>query len=103
MTDNTENSQKKVHLIKQPKPVQGEIPAIQGRPEEETPAEKKKVVVMKKKVVLKKVQAKVVAHHDPEGGEQPGESVQVKHAPEGAQASEKLSTHAHQAAEHAAK
>ena len=83
MTDNTENSQKKVHLIKQPKPAQGEAPAMQApvmqeKPEEEIPAEKKKVVVMKKKIVLKKVQAKVVAHHDQEDGEQSGETVQAQ-------------------------
>ena len=94
MTDNTENSQKKVHLIKQPKMAQGEAPAAQAKPEEESPAEKKKVVVMKKKVVLKKAQAKVVAHHDLEDGEQPGEAMQAQPVQASSPPAEKLSTHA---------
>ena len=74
MTDNTENPQKKVHLIKQPKPAPGEMPAAQEKPEEESLAERKKVVVVKKKVVvMKKAAAKVVAHHDLEGGAEGGE------------------------------
>jgi translation initiation factor IF-2 len=78
MTDNTENPQKKVHLIKQPKPAQGEMPAAQEKPEEESLAEKKKVVVVKKKVVvMKKTAAKVVAHHDLEGGAEGGEGAQA--------------------------
>ena len=70
MTDNTDGSQKKVYLIKQPKPAPGDAPAAPARTEEESLAEKRKVVVMKKKVVLKKPQAKVVAHHDAEEGAQ---------------------------------
>ncbi|MCE1196606.1 translation initiation factor IF-2 [bacterium] len=78
MTDNTENPQKKVHLIKQPKPAPGEMPAAPERPEEESLAEKKKVVVVKKKVVvMKKAPAKVVAHHDLEGGAEGGEVAQA--------------------------
>ncbi len=78
MTDNTENPQKKVHLIKQPKPAPGEMPAVQEKPEEESLAEKKKVVVVKKKiVVMKKTAAKVVAHHDLEGGAEGGEGAQA--------------------------
>lgn len=73
MTDSTDNSEKKVHLIKQPKPVTPERPAaapIAGR-DDEVAQEKKKVVVVKKKVVVKKPQAKVLAHHEKEQ-EQPG-------------------------------
>ena len=99
MTDNTENSQKKVHLIKQPKPIQGEAPAAPDKPEEETPAEKRKVVVVKKKVVLKKVQAKVVAHHDLEGGDQSGGAVQAQPVQAGPQSSEKLSAQVQTAGE----
>jgi translation initiation factor IF-2 len=72
MTENTENPQKKVHLIKQPKAK----PQPSTEAEEKTKAaaapvgeadsssEKRKVVVVKKKVVVKKVQARVVAHHE---------------------------------------
>jgi translation initiation factor IF-2 len=82
MTDNTDGSQKKVYLIKQPKPVQGEVPAAPAKTEEESLAEKRKVVVVKKKVVLKKPQAKVVAHHDAEeGGQEPDQAVQPQGAP----------------------
>jgi len=61
MTDNTENPQKKVHLIKQPKPLQSEATPFKAKSEEEIPVERKKVVVVKKKLVLKKTSAKVVA------------------------------------------
>ena len=74
MTDNTENPQKKVHLIKQPKPLQSEATQSKAKPEEETPVERKKVVVVKKKLVLKKAQAKVVARHEGEPSELPPES-----------------------------
>lgn len=80
MTDNTENSQKKVHLIKQPRPNAAETPAQSPRTEkteEELAAEKRKVVVVKKKIVLKKASAKVVAHHETEPGEQEGEVVAI--------------------------
>ncbi|HCO48397.1 MAG TPA: hypothetical protein DIT55_02755, partial [Spirochaetaceae bacterium] len=103
MTDNTENSQKKVHLIKQPKPAQGEAPAAQGKAEEEAPAEKRKLVVVKKKVVLKKAQAKVVAHHDLEGGEPSVEAALTHPARESSQSSEISSVHSQLAAEQPAK
>ena len=85
MTDNTENPQKKANLIKQPKtrapaPQEPEAPApapahaVEG----DASGEKRKVVVVKKKVVVKKVQARVVAHHDEaqaqaQGAERPAE------------------------------
>jgi len=74
MTDNTENPQKKVNLIKQPKPLQSEATQSRTRSEEEVPAERKKVVVVKKKLVLKKTPAKVVARHEGEPAELPQES-----------------------------
>ena len=73
MTDSTDNSEKKVHLIKQPKPVTPEKPAqsstVASSADEDSFQEKKKVVVVKKKVVVKKPQAKVLAHHDKEQGQ----------------------------------
>lgn len=74
MTDNTENPQKKVHLIKQPKSAQSEAGPAKPKPEEVSPVERKKVVVVKKKLVLKKAQAKVVARHEGEPAELPPES-----------------------------
>ena len=73
MTDNTENPQKKVHLIKQPKSAQSEAGPAKPKPEEVSPVERKKVVVVKKKLVLKKAQAKVVARHEGEPAELPPE------------------------------
>lgn len=73
MTDSTDNSEKKVHLIKQPKPVTPEKPSqsstVASSADEDSFQEKKKVVVVKKKVVVKKPQAKVLAHHDKEQGQ----------------------------------
>ena len=81
MTDNTDDAQKKVHLIKQPKPASAETPvqpsAKPEKPDEESGAERRKVVVVKKKVVLKKAAAKVVAHHDAEPGEAEAESQEL--------------------------
>lgn len=90
MTDSTDNSEKKVHLIKQPKPVTAEKPASlastaasahAGEPartgaEDEASQEKKKVVVVKKKVVVKKPQAKVLAHHEQAQDQASGASAQ---------------------------
>jgi translation initiation factor IF-2 len=70
MTDNTENPQKKANLIKQPKVRAQEPEAAAPAPapahaaEGDASGEKRKVVVVKKKVVVKKVQARVVAHHE---------------------------------------
>ncbi|MDD3981168.1 MAG: translation initiation factor IF-2 [Spirochaetia bacterium] len=75
MTDNTENPQKKVHLIKQPKPLQSEAVQPRAKSEDEPQIERKKVVVVKKRLVLKKAPAKVVARHEGEPAELQQESV----------------------------
>ena len=80
MTDNTENPQKKVHLIKQPKPLQSEATPFKAKSEEEIPVERKKVVVVKKKLVLKKTSAKVVARHEGEPAELPQENIGIAQA-----------------------
>ncbi len=84
MTDNTDDAQKKVHLIKQAKPASAETPVQPSvkpeKPDEESGVEKRKVVVVKKKVVLKKAAAKVVAHHDAEPGEAEAESQKLSSA-----------------------
>jgi translation initiation factor IF-2 len=72
MTENTENPQKKVNLIKQPKARPQPSPESEEKAktaaahggETDSSSEKRKVVVVKKKVVVKKVQARVVAHHE---------------------------------------
>lgn len=92
MTENTENPQKKAHLIKQPKPASSEIPPAAEKAEEES-AERKKVVVVKKKVVLKKPQAKVVARHEGPG-EQEEKSQQGARAQEEIRPAEKVSVQA---------